>query len=348
MLQKTTTPAHAPQETLQEAKALVRQAEDALDAAAPGPATTAVLALHTAPDWLWRGYHPFGALRGADAVAEAFWSPLKRSFSALHRREDLFLAGRNDVDGGASVWVASMGHLVGLFDAPWLGIPPTGKVAFLRYGCFHQVEEGRIAQTAFYFDIPHLMVQAGLRPFAQQTGAHLVQPGPRSHDGILAAPQPPKDGEATLALINAMCADLGTWNSGLPLEEELRRTWADDMCWWGPTGIGSTFTIPRYAAQHAAPFRTAFADRTRTGHIARIAEGAYGGFFGWPNFTARLVGDFMGLPATQRAGEFRVIDFYRRSGDRLAENWVFIDFLHFWQQQGVDILARATGDSADA
>lgn len=51
----------------------------------------------------------------------------------------------------------------------------------------------------------------------------------------------------------------------------------------------------------------------------------------------------MGMPATQRPGEFRVIDIYRRSGPRLAENWVFIDLLHFWHQQGVDILARMDG-----
>ena len=36
----------------------------------------------------------------------------------------------------------------------------------------------------------------------------------------------------------------------------------------------------------------------------------------------------------------RVIDMYRREGDKLSENWIFIDFLHFWNQQGVDILAQ--------
>jgi len=31
---------------------------------------------------------------------------------------------------------------------------------------------------------------------------------------------------------------------------------------------------------------------------------------------------------------------YRRDGDKLTENWIFIDFLHFWNQQGIDILER--------
>ena len=39
--------------------------------------------------------------------------------------------------------------------------------------------------------------------------------------------------------------------------------------------------------------------------------------------------------------EFRVIDIYRREGDKLAENWIFIDMLHFWKMQGLDILGQA-------
>jgi hypothetical protein len=50
----------------------------------------------------------------------------------------------------------------------------------------------------------------------------------------------------------------------------------------------------------------------------------------------------MGLPASGKSGDMRVIDMYRRDGDKLTENWIFIDFLHFWKQQGIDILERYT------
>lgn len=331
---------------LQDAKAVVTRHLATIEATGPGPDARAALARDTTPDWAWHGFHPFGLLNGAEAVADAFWSPLKEAMTGLHFRDDILLAGHNDIDGGETIWVATMGHLVGLFDRPWLGIPPTGKMAFLRYASLNRVADGRIAQTAFYFDIPHLMVQAGLRPFPPQTGAQLVQPGPRTHDGLLHAPQDPEEGAQTLALINAMCADLGTWQLGIPLQDELRRTWAEDMVWWGPTGIGATFTIPRYAVQHSGPFRAGFADRSKSAHIARIAEGHYGAFFGWPNFTARPTGGFMGMPATGKPGEFRVIDVYRRAGDKLAENWIFIDLLHFWHGQGVDILGRTVAEAA--
>ncbi len=299
------------------------------------------LAAATTQEYRWRGFHPFDELNGAGEVAERFWRPLRGALAHMQRRQDIFFAGRNEIDGCASTWVVSMGHLMGLFDASWLGIAPTGKMAFLRYCEFNRVEDGKIAETAMYFDIPHLMMQAGLQPFPPQTAAHLVQPGPMTHDGLLFDPQDPDVGETTLALINAMISDLGQWQSGLSLEEELARTWADDMIWWGPAGIGATYTIPRYAKQHSAPFRAGFTDRSRTRHLCRMAEGNYGGFFGWPNFTATPTGGFMGMPGTDKPGEFRVIDIYRRAGDKLAENWIFIDLLHFWKQQGVDILGRS-------
>ncbi len=320
-------------------KAVVRAHHAALAAATPA-AVARVLGERTVPGWVWRGMHPFGLLTGAEAVAGAFWAPFLGAFSPVQRREDIFFAGTNQMDGFRSVWVVSMGHLMGLFDAPWLGIRPTRKMAFLRYAEFNRVEDDRIAETAFFCDIPHLMMQAGQNPFPPQTAAHLVQPGPMTHAGLLVGDQDRTEGERTLALINAMISDLGTWQSGLPLVDELRRTWAEDMIWWGPAGIGATYTIPRYAEQHAGPFRASFRDRTGTGHIARLAEGHFGGFFGWPNFTAVPTGGFMGLPGHDKPVEFRVVDIYRRDGDRVAENWVFIDLLHALHQQGVDVLER--------
>ena len=320
-------------------KGVIRAFYKELDTAPPDRPGE-VMERFVASDALWRGFHPFGELTGPDSVAEAFWQPLRQALTRMQRRQDIFFAGTNALAGNGGTWVVSMGHLMGLFDHAWLGIPPTGKLAFLRYCEFNRVEGDRIAETAMFFDIPHLMMQAGLQPFPPQTAAHLVQPGPLTHDGLLYEDAPEPEGRATLAAIEAMIGDLGTWQLGLPLEEELARTWHDDMLWWGPAGIGSSYTIARYAKQHSAPFRAAFAERSATSHVARLAEGAYGGFFGWPNFTARHTGGFMGMPGSDRRGEMRVIDIYRRSGDKLAENWVFIDLLHFWKMQGVDILAR--------
>ena len=305
-----------------------------------------VLKKYTDEPYLWVGFHPFNKQNSAEALGAVFWCPLKNAFSNMQRRMDIFMAGHNSLEECQDVWVVSMGHLVGLFDQEWLGIPPTGKMTFLPYCEFNRVRKDKISETAMYFDIPHVMMQAGLNPFPPQTAAHLIRPGPILHDGLLFEEQPPDEGTKTLSLINTMISDLGDWNSGLSLEGELRRTWAEDMVWWGPAGIGSTYTIPRYAAQHSGPFRTTLTERSKTKHVCRMAEGYFGGFFGWPNFTARPTGGFMGMPGTEKSAEFRVIDIYRRAGEKLAENWVFIDLLHFWNQQGLDILKRMCGQKS--
>ena len=325
----------------QAAKARVRAFHTALDAVSPD-AIEATLAAHCAPDLIWRGYHPFNEMRGPREVSQHFWAPLKTALRSLQRREDIFFAGTNQIDNSTSIWVVSMGHLMGLLDGDFVGIPATGKIAMLRYATFHKVENDRITETAMYFDLPHLMAQTGRSPFKHQTAQHLVQPGPMTHQGLLHDPQKPAEGQATLDVINRMIADLGQWQSGLPLEDELALTWHPDMVWWGPEGVGSSYTIERYAKQHSGPFRAAFSERSKTTHIARLAEGHFGGFFGWPNFTAKLTGPFMGLPPTGKTGEFRVIDIYRRDGDKLAENWVFTDIPHFLKSQGVDVLAGDT------
>jgi hypothetical protein len=186
------------------------------------------------------------------------------------------------------------------------------------------------------------MIQVGLRPFPTQTAAHLVQPGPMTHDGLMFGEQDPKEGEKTLATIDFMVNDMRDWKDAkkLPLVEELRRSWNEDMIWWGPAGIGATYTIERYSEQHSGPFRAAFTDRIFNGHLCRFAEGKFGGFFGWPNLTLTPTGEYMGMPTKAKPIDMRVIDMYRREGDKLSENWIFIDFLHFWHQQGVDILER--------
>ena len=44
-----------------------------------------------------------------------------------------------------------------------------------------------------------------------------------------------------------MIGDIKTWKGGRkePLVDELRRSWTEDMIWWGPAGIGATYTIER-------------------------------------------------------------------------------------------------------
>ena len=337
-------------DVLQDAKRVVLAHFDAIASASSETMATA-LAKQTAPDWHWRGMHPFHEQHGAEDVAEVFWSPLSQSLTSIQRRQDVFFSGKNMIDDFEGVWVVSMGHLLALFDQPFLGIPPTRKIVMLRYAEFNRVDGGKIVETGSFFDLLHLMAQAGIKPIADQTATHLVQPGPATHDGLLYQAHPVKEGEDTLDLINRMIGDINANSNSAENEaprdptpqDELNRCWHDDMLWWGPEGIGATYTIDRYIEQHQKPFRTQLSERVFNGHIARLAEGNYGGFFGWPNLTLRPIGNYLGQAAnTETTADMRVVDIYRRDGDKLAENWVFIDILHFLKMQGVDVLDDLT------
>ena len=67
-----------------------------------------------------------------------------------------------------------------------------------------------------------------------------------THSGLLFDEQDPATSKKTLDTINDMMTDLGNWDNKLTLEEELALSWHKDMIWWGPTGIGSSYTIERW------------------------------------------------------------------------------------------------------
>jgi hypothetical protein len=324
----------------QASKTVVRNYFEAMEDASPETVTD-VLKEFTAEDYLWRGVYPFREQHGADVVAETFWASLMKSLTRMQRRQDILIAGTNEISG--EQWVMSTGNFMGLFDADWLGIPRTRKMANLRYAEFNCVENGKITQTGLFIDIIGLMVQAGSYPLPPSTGAYFNYPGPRTHDGLLFDDAPEEEGVTTLALVNKMINDLIELNEsgsmGCP-PEVLERTWSKDMIWYGPAGVGATYTIPRYQEQHQLPFRNNLADKKFEGHVCRFAEGNFACFFGWPNLSNTPLGGWLGLPGGKINAVMQVVDVYRREGDKLAENWVFIDIPYWLKQQGLDVLNR--------
>jgi len=321
-------------------KAVVRRFHDELDTASAQTVGN-VLARHVAPDWRWRGVHPFDELCGAAAVADRFWRPLMSSLARLQRRPDIFMAGLNETDGFESFWVAQTGHFMGLFDRPLLGIRPTARIVMLRFAEFNRVEDGRIAETLMFVDLLHLMMQAGQWPLPPQTGAHLVQPGPRTHDGLMYDPQDPARAQATQDAIHAMLKNPGRGFFVPDAAERLAEVWHQDMIWWGPAGIGAAYTIERYLRQHSDPFDKAFSkDCQSLGETCSIAEGHYGGFAGYPSMRMHNAGGYMGMTGAAQPADMRLVDIYRAQDGKLVENWVFIDILHHLAGQGLDVLGR--------
>ena len=78
-------------------------------------------------------------------------------------------------------------------------------------------------------------------------------------------------------------------------KEELELDWHNDMIWWGPGGIGASYTIDGYQKGHTKPFQDGLEFVRFNGHILSSSEDDLGGWFGWPNLIMKPKGEYLGL-----------------------------------------------------
>lgn len=286
------------------------------------------------PEVRWHGSYPHEDCVGLDAVIERFWLPLLRACPDLERRDDIVLSG--DFEGRP--WIAATGHYVGTFTHEWLGIPPTSGVLNARFGEFSRLSGGRIVEAYVIVDVVDVMRQAGLHPLGPALGLEDRTPGPATQDGLMSSTSE-SDSAHSLTLVEQMIRGLMEYDGQTLASMGMSRFWHPQMMWYGPGGIGTTRGLEGFERHHQAPFLRAFPDRKGGDHKARIAEGAYVASTGWPSVTATHTGaDWLGLPATGKRVGMRVMDFWRREGPCLAENWVFIDMPQLLLQMGVDLM----------
>lgn len=287
-----------------------------------------------AEDHLLNAFHPVNDGRGADFVQMQLLGALAAAFPGYEVRVDIALKG----EFKGEEWTSSSGHLLGRFVAPLFGIAPTGRVAWLRFGCFQHWVEGRVAETILVLDLPSLMIQAGRWPFAAPLGPDLMAPPP----SIGRVVWPDGNGAKSLAIVERMISGLMRFDGSLKTMN-MRDTFAEDFWWFGPAPIGCFRGFEDYYRGHAGPFLTAFPDRVGGNHRARFGNGEFVASTGWPSVTATHRGDgWLGLPATNRPITMRVMDFWRAEQGMLVENWVMIDIPELLQQLGIDLFAAAS------
>lgn len=298
----------------------------------------ATLAAAFAPDATVKLCHPLGEMTGPDALFARAFSPLLSAMPDLERRDMIVLAGTTPE---GQDWVGSMGNYMGTFVAPFLDIRPTGHLAHMRYHEYFRLEGGRIVEMQAIWDIPELMMQAGVWPMGPQLGTFLATPGPMSGDGLAAS----GDGKATMdhvwAMLKALCQHPGNPD---PQIMELPRYWHPRFNWYGPAGIGTMRGISGFRNWHQIPFLGAMPDRgLDTGGLMShwFGEGQYVCETGWPNMRLTITNDgWLGIaPAGQRI-TLRSLDFWRMEDGLIRENWVLVDLLDMWAQIGVDVLGR--------
>ena len=289
-------------------------------------------------DFVFHCSHPFNQIDGLDNYLTDFWQDFSNSFPHFERRDTIFFAGEFK-DGD---WVCATGNYHAIFKKSWLGIPANNQPINIRYGEFYRLEDGKIVEQRTLFDIIDVMIQAGINLFPPSLGVEQLFPAPRTLDGILISEQPDDESKQTLKLVEDMIyvgLAPNTYDNFKSLG--MKRYWHDHFCWYGPAGIGTTRGIKGFQDWHQYPFIKAFPDRKGGDHKARFAEGNYCASTGWPSIQATHTGDgWYGLAPTNKKITMRVMDFWRREGDLLIENWVFIDILDILQQLGYDIFDR--------
>jgi hypothetical protein len=304
------------------------------DAAAQRHMVTQFFAPHAA----FNASHPINDLNGAQAITDGFLSPLLDAFEGLYFRPDIRIGGTS-YDGAD--WISGMGHLVGTFRKPWCGIAPTDKLVTLRLGDFHRMESGQAVESYVYIDIPELLIQIGRYPLPLPQGTTTQVFGPATHDGLQGTASDDVRSAQTYQIMTDMLAGLAT------KDEAWRPYWHDNMMWYGPASFGRFVGIEEFQ-KFQVPFEAAFegwggglSPHTPTKHFTRFADGDYSCIGGWPSLQGTHTKPYLGFAATGVTTLFRVCDWYRLEGDKIVENWVFVDIPDALLQWDYDMIAEA-------
>jgi hypothetical protein len=297
-----------------------------------------------APDCEIHLAFPFEDLDGPDALFERAYRPLLAAIPDMERRDFIVMAGRANEDN----WVGCAGFYIGLFERPWLDIPPTQHPVAMRYHEFFRVLRDEVVEMQALWDIPEVMMQANAWPMTPSLGVEWLAPGPATQDGIITAPYDEAKADASLRLVGDMLTAMGKHPlNGGPDVMEMDRYWHPKMSWYGPAGIGTVRRISGFRKWHQIPFLKAMPDREGStsgggsGGSAMFADGDYVAATGWPNMRMTLSGDgWLGIAPSNQEITMRSLDFWRCEDGVIRENWVLVDLLSVYSQIGVDVFSR--------
>ncbi|WP_420641515.1 ester cyclase [Candidatus Leptofilum sp.] len=293
------------------------------------------------PDVIWHGFQPLRYLTGAAEVWTQFWQPLLAAMPDLVRRPYLFIGGQ--FEGGD--WVCGTGDFIGTFANDWqvgnITIPASGSSVHFRFGEFCKVADGKIVEIRLIIDLIDLLRQVGIQLLPPNYGRDIWIPGPLSGDGLCFTQQDEYESQKTYALVTEMIfGGLNKYDGKNQASQELERYWQPHMVWHGPVGIGSAYGLAEFKKNAQGPIVRAFPDRIGVGHQARIAEGLFAASTGWPSLGGTHLNLYLDWPPTGEYIGWNIMDFWRREGDKLQENWVMIDLIDAALASGVDLLSR--------
>ena len=321
-------------------KARVAAFSAALRSCDPGKVRRAIFDLFS-PGAKIRLGQPFGDMTGPGALWERVYAPLFGAMPDMERRDFILMAGPRWRADAPENWVGLGGNVIGTLQAPWLGIPATGAPAFMRYHEYLCLEDGKAVEMQAVWDIPQLMLQAGIWPMPAQAGVEWMCPGPGRATGCTSEPWDATTSERSVRQVWDMLQDIRKGTATTP-ESGLGGHWHAHAIWYGPTGLGSARGHADIARKIFRQFRSGLSRNTR--HLEEgvfFADGSLVAFTGWPSGTAMHTGDaFLGVPATGKELKRCSLDFWSIEGGVIRECWVMVDIIDLYRQMGIDVLGE--------
>ena len=286
--------------------------------------------------------HPINTARDGNGYFNSVIATVAEAFEGFTRHDYVVTGG----EYLGNEWVTSTGYFHGNFTRSLCGIPPNGKLAFLRFGEFHRMEYGKIVESYVFLGFAELIIALGIWPLELQ-GYEGVVPGPATHDGVVIGPSNPLQSRITADLVEDMLKQLTTEN------QFWRLYWDDCMVWYGPGGLGSYTTVDAFA-NFQSPFENTFqgwgdgkdAGITGVGSNCKAGDGDYAFLCGWPQITGVHVKPFLGLKPTGKRVYMRDCDWWRCKDGKIIENWCMLDIPHVLMQLGYDLFAEIAEQAA--
>ena len=226
---------------------------------------------------------------------------------------------------------------------PFAGVAPSNATVRIRICDFYRFRGERISYNWMMLDVADMMRASGRRVLPR--AAVLPDEGtflpPRAMDGLpapLSAYTSPEEAEASRAIARELLA--AEWEGAL----DSSALWhADEMIFYGPSGVGLARGFEEYRLHVLAPLWAAFADR-RFELDTLVCEGGFCGAHGYLHATH--VGCYLGESPAEgghpRRVSLRVGMHWHIVDGKALDGYAFYDAPAFFMQLGTDLLARAS------
>lgn len=286
-----------------------------------------------ADNFTCKAFRPIEDCNTVEQLTEKFWKPLKHAFGNVNRIPGV------EIDGICALehkyWVSAVGMYQGQFENPLYTIPPTNTLNHIRFMDFYQIKNDKIVMVYKLMDYIGLMIRAGVCPLPPSMGSNDDTVCPRNQDGLLYGDANPELTAQTQQIAMGMLSDL--LHAKKTQTDTQTSVWADDMIWYGPSGIGTFYGMDGFDMYRRA-FLNTFPDRDYGFGHAQINKDNIACIVGWKHVIGTHMGSgWLGLAPTGKVVNMRVSDFWYMIDGKIAQNWVLIDIVDIFHQLGINL-----------